>query len=611
MMAVAAVLAIGLAAAGLAHYLFSAPAVDRDIASQIRRTTGLAVTIGGETRLRLLPQPHIEIQSVKFSDRAATVRIAAPSLTAYLRILPLLVGRIEVGSVTLYHPDIAIAIDRKPAIAESTIGQAAGVAPGGAGALGKTTLLGLIDIVDGRVRLERQTQPGFSFDRVNLSVDWPSVDASADLNGQIAWRGAALSVQAWFAQPIELFRGGQSASILRLQSNIVTLATSGRLSTLPRFQYDGRIFASTPSLRKLIELAGYSFARHGQFADLDLRSDVQAHADGATLTNVNLSLDGNDYEGDLAVENDQGMPQISGTLAGNLIDVTPFLVGVPKPNGAGGVWGRQTLDLADLTFADLDLRVSASRLRLNDMEVDDAALSLVTKPGLIDLALAEATANQGIIKGRVSLAAAKDHSLAFHLDGSGTNIDLRPVVIGHTGNRPFAGTMDASLAVESTGSNFDLLMQGLTGRAQIAVANGTLENIDLIATAQQAVSARPGAKIAIVGGTTAFDQLNLDLRLAKGIASIEQGKVNGPDFHLGLSGSANLANRKLDVSALGDTVAPGDRRRIQSTPIRFNLAGPWEDVHIVQGRPDLHLRPIPPQIDSLPDSPMTFAPTAQ
>jgi AsmA protein len=171
--------------------------------------------------------------------------------------------------------------------------------------------------------------------------------------------------------------------------------------------------------------------------------------------------------------------------------------------------------------------------------------------------------------------------------------------------------MNASLAVDSTGVNFDLLMQGLTGRAQIAVVGGSLENIDLIATAQQAISTRPGTKITIVRGTTAFDQLNLDLHLAKGIAEIDQGQLRGPDIHLGLSGSADLGNRRVELSALGNTVAPGDRRRIQSTPIRFNLTGPWDDAHMVQARPDLRLRPIPPQIDPLPNSPMTFSPTSQ
>ena len=98
-----------------------------------------------------------------------------------------------------------------------------------------------------------------------------------------------------------------------------------------------------------------------------------------------MSLDGNDYEGNFAVESENGLPRFSGTLASDLLDVTPFLPGLPEPSGAEALWNHQALDLSDLGFADLDLRISASRLRLYEMEVDNAALSLVTKPGLIDL----------------------------------------------------------------------------------------------------------------------------------------------------------------------------------------------------------------------------------
>jgi AsmA protein len=606
-LALAVLLVVGSAAASVEHWLFSADVLNNDVVLQIRRTTGFATTIDGPTRLRLFPQPRIKIQNVRFSDTSGAVRIEVPSVTAYLRILPLLIGRVEIGRASLDQPDITIALDRQPATSESLIGQAAAAkftSPEQAAA--GATLLGLIDIVDGRAHLKtRQSGTGVAFDDINMSVDWPSIDASLAVDGQMAFRGEPFGLQAWISQPIELMRGDQSAATLRLKSDLLDISTSGLVSAVPRLQFSGHLSATAASLRKLVELAGYSFARHGTFADLDFRCDVDLGADNATLTNLHLSLDGNDYDGNLAVEDDNGMPRFSGTLASNLLDVTPFLAGLPKPSGTDGLWNHETLDLADLGFADLDLRVSASRLRLYDMEIDDAALSLMTKPGFIDLALAEATANQGTVRGRISLAT-KDRNLELHVNGSGKDIDMAPMAFGSDGRHPLAGSLDASLALESTGADFDLLMQGLAGRADIVVTGGAITGIDLAASLQRAGAKVAGLRIDVAEGTTAFDSLNFGLRIVNGVADIEQGQMSAPSMQLKFAGNADVGHRMLDLTALAETTAESDKQRIESTQLWFGLKGPWDNLHLSQVQPDPRLSQPQQRSGALPDAAISY-----
>jgi AsmA protein len=411
--------------------------------------------------------------------------------------------------------------------------------------------------------------------------------------------GTPISIEAWLSQPIELLRGGQSATILRLRSDVLALSTSGRVSAARRVQYIGRISADAASLRKLAEVAGYSFPRRGTFADFDLRSDLDFETDSAALTNLHMSLDGNDYEGNLAVEEENGLPRFSATLASDLLDVTPFLTGAPRPKGTNVLWNQQTPDLSDLRFADVDLRISASRLRLYDMQIEDAALSLMTKPGLIDLALAEATANHGTVKGRVSLAA-NGRNLDLQVIGSGKDVDIEPMALGLDGKRPLSGSLNASLALESAGADLGHLIQGLGGRAEISVTNGELKGIDLATTLQQADAKSPGDPIKRADGTTAFDRLSLGLHLANGIAQIEQGQFSAAGTQLNFAGTADLAQRQLDLSALGQTTASGNRRTV-STPLRLRLKGSWNDLHFFQGEPDLRLPPAPQNAGDLPD----------
>ena len=109
----------------------------------------------------------------------------------------------------------------------------------------------------------------------------------------------------------------------------MTLWSSGRFAGGTRLQYNGSISATAPSLRKLAETIGYSFSKHGTFANLDISCDVDFANGDAAFTNLALHLDGNDYEGNLEIRDIAHTPHFSGTLASDFLDVTPFLIGQP------------------------------------------------------------------------------------------------------------------------------------------------------------------------------------------------------------------------------------------------------------------------------------------
>lgn len=599
---VAALLAIGVAAAGAAHVIYSADTLNKDVAAQIRRTTGFATRVDGSTRFYLFPQPRIEIENVSIFDPAGAVRIEAGAFTAYVRLLPLLVGRIEIGHAALYRPDMFVALDRKPMVPQGAVGKFA--QSGGSSQDTSAMLLGRIDIVDGRLRIETRPTQATDIDTINMSVDWPSAYASAALSGELTLHGVPLGVEAWLSQPIELLRGGQSATTLRVRSDVLTLSTSGQISVTPRLQYIGPVSADAASLRKLAAIAGYSFPRHGTFGNFDLRGDLDFESDSAALTNLHISLDGNDYEGNLAVEKDNGLPRFSGTLASDLLDITPFLAGTPEPSGS--TWNHEAPDLSDLRFVDLDLRISASRLRLYDMEVADAALSLMTKPGLIDLALAEASSNRGTLMGRVSLAA-KDKTLEFHVIGSGKDIDISPMDLAFDGRHPLSGSLNASVVLDSTGTDLGHLFQGLAGRAEIVVADGAIKGVDLPATLLQPGHNAGDAPIKPMDGTTAFDRLSFGLELSNGVAKIEQGQVSAPNMQLNFAGSADVRQRTIDLAALGQAISSVSRR-VTSTPLSLRVRGKLGSLQLFQGEPGLRLPVAPQQSHDLPDDATSYAP---
>lgn len=592
-------LLLGAAVAAVAtSFLLTAAVLNSDLAAQIRRTTGFSTEIGGPARFSLLPQPHIDIDKISFANPKAALRIDVPNFTGYLRLVPLLAGRVEVGHAVLYQPKMLIDLDVPALSPESTIGQAAETKSASPqAAVIDRAQLAVVDLVGGTARLHRRGAADLFFDDIDITADWRSLEASATLTGQFSFGQVPMQLKAWLGQPVELLRGGSSAVTLQLDSEMLKLVTTGEVTTAAHFQYHGNLSASTPSLRGLGKLAGFTVGKTGRFGEFDLHCDANVNAPIATLANVRLHLDDNDYEGSLAVETDDKMLQLSGTLATNRLDLAPFLDGLPRPADRSGHWNDAPIELSDLGFTNLDLRLSASRLRLNDIEVKDAAVSLLTRPGFIDLALGEASANGGMLKGRLTLSGAGPLDLRASAVGDG--IDLEPMWPSSPTGHPLSGTLSGEIMVESKGASFAALMHGFSGHAQIAVANGQLVGVDLVDALRgntHGLFPRQG----VDNRVTPFDHAKFSAQIAQGMAHVGDGEIAAENLAIRFGGTADIGARLLDIWAKAEAQAPsGQPADTAPAAISMTLKGPWDDLHAAVDRASLNgANPVPQPADA-------------
>ena len=95
---------------------------------------------------------------------------------------------------------------------------------------------------------------------------------------------------------------------------------------------------------------------------------------------------------------------MSGTLAADSLSLRPFIANRAPALAHDGQWSRDAFDLDWENFADVDLRVSAARLSLPGGELEDAAFSVLNQKDRLEIALIEAKAYSGDLKGRASFA---------------------------------------------------------------------------------------------------------------------------------------------------------------------------------------------------------------
>jgi AsmA protein len=566
-------------AAATAPWAFSNAALRAEIASQIRHMTGLATLSQGRAVFVVLPQPHVSIDDVSFTDPSGALRINARYLKGYVRLASLFAGRIEIASATLGQPDMRLDLHGRPMPPDSVIGRAADALPATAeAASADEARLGIVTLVDGRARLLRkQLSPDVTIDAINVTLDWRKPGAAAILTGQAKISGETAAIAAWIASPAGLLRGQQSPLSLKIDAPSLSLSADGGLASMPEWQFSGNIYAATPSVRAILERAGYRIPLPGPFGDFEASCDATVSARSAVLSGLHLKFDGNEFEGTLAFQARDPTPVLSGTLATNRLSLQAFLSGVPSAAGHDGQWNRDPFELSELGSADFDLRISAAHMLFSHFEIEDAAFSVMRNSSRLELALAGAKAYQGTIKGRVTFDMGAN-GVGMQAAGAISGADLAALSFDAFGWPEFYGSVTGTANLASTGASMSELMRNLDGAAQIDVAQGQLGGIDL-ESALHRIDKSPLALLAdIHRGRTAFDHASLSLRFAKGVASIEEGKLENPSLWLGFGGSVDFGERGLDLHAVAKPAAGAAASGKDDSDFRFDIVGSWDDL---------------------------------
>ena len=169
------------------------------IVSQVKTATGRDLVIDGPISLSLLPTPTVSVTGVKFFNAAGSKNanmVEVKSVTVQPSLLPLLVGRIEVGEVTLVEPKIVLEINAEgkpnwefaPSVAEAKPAAAKPSSP-------RPLSLGRLTIDNGTL-IFSDSKAGLSVvgEKANFSASVGSIDGPYTLAGGATVNGAPLKL---------------------------------------------------------------------------------------------------------------------------------------------------------------------------------------------------------------------------------------------------------------------------------------------------------------------------------------------------------------------------------------------------------------------------------
>ncbi len=547
--AILAVIAVGLAGlAALAVPLVVSPdLIKQRIAERISAATGRDVTLAGEASLSIYPHLAVTIDGLTIANPKGMSDdpfVVADKVTARLRLLPLLIGRMELDAFELVQPRVHLITE---ADGRANWAMARTDAGNGGPAIADLAL-GRLQIDNGTVVYDDLAGKRHEeLTAVDLGLTWASAASAANGNGKLQWRGETIEFNGSVASPLDLFAGKGSSLRFAIASTPLRLSFNGKALGLDGADFEGDASVSTPSLRKVVSWLGTPLGNGSILGPASIEGQLSWHGSGLSFSKAAFSLDGNDARGAVSIDFGGARPAIQGTIAADKLDLSPYFEAARADVSAAGPWPFAATRLPIANLADCDLRLSVSEVLIGGVRLTAFGATGTIKDGAVSVNIGEAKAYGGNL-GAIIGAQMAGNRLITHvkatIDGALAQAPLKELLDIDT----VSGKANASIDIDGGGATWGELVHSLVGGASITIADGTLGGIDMKEIAARMTD--PLAEPMPPGnGSAPFSRLAGKLAIANSVLSTSDLTVAGQDYAVALNGRGSLITGSVEANA--------------------------------------------------------------
>ncbi len=570
--AVAAMVAVAFVTLIALSFLMPAAAVRDAVAKQIQTVTGLNPVLRGDFKVSLFPSGTVSFHNVLLGDdRTGTPAVMADELIARLRYFPLLAGRIEIADVTLVRPTITVTFRADGQ--SNWSGLMATLAHALAPDPNRTASFSEIGINDGTIVVHDEAKNIIErLENVEFQLAWPSISRSFGANGHFDWHGETVEGSLTLSDFLAALSGDHSGVKIRFAGAPLKLAFDGAMSSQPTLKAEGMLSVDAPSLRDALLWTGKSKVPFGGFGRFALRAQSTVGDGVISLSNVNVELDGNAAEGALTLSSgDFGMVQ--GTLAADTLDLTPYVSGVRLLAANKRNWDQLPISLDGIGDLNLDLRLSAARIKIAQAQLGRTAVAANMRGGKLDITIGEAQAFGGVLKGSIGLASTIE-GIEATSRVQFSDVDLESCLGQVFGVQKLAGRGNLTLNIDGSGGSVFAVTNTLNGTASLNAHAGALIGINVEQLLRRLERRPLSGNGDFRSGRTPFDELVVNLKIDQGTVSVDDMHIDGPTVRLAVAGQASVPTRDLDLKGTATLVSTSTDSQFE---LPFIVQGRWDD----------------------------------
>lgn len=587
-------------------FALSTHAVKQAISSRISDLTGYAVTLNGEADIQVFPFLNVSFSAVSVRDRSTFTSeplISMDRLDVSLNFVALLRGEIDAKQFTFYRPHLRLsltdaqptpltALGSHPLFTEilQEIGQSKQLDLEAIVLIGGDVLVDRDEIVTSPSQPSRSASPPIASDHVtdiNAALSISGSKNALTLSGSLKWNNEAVRYQINASDLYGFSNGDVTGLGAKLSSDIFELSFEGQALSKADLLLSGELSAKTTSAGYMANWLGLSSGRNTLLGPFTLKGALSGTLQRFSMSDVSLAIDGNTGDGALNFAFGDANPVVTGTIAFESLDVSPYLYALGQPAVANQHW--TTIRLSEPAWASLstDIRFSASEVTYQDMQLGDLAAALRIHDRIIELDIVSLSLMDGQISGAVSTSFAGKPvtRLTMRLTDLSSE-ELSQALF----DRPvFTGRFSAETNLEANGRFLGDQIRALSGSLTLEIKGGVLNDFDLTALDDALKAGDLPKPDAYLDDNTPVDSLEARVSFADGFARLEEILLRSKKktvtlagesdlITLGLSGKGIIRDHIDETKETNGTEADGDE------PRPFSVTGRWDHPIIT---PDL------------------------
>lgn len=297
---------------------------------------------------------------------------------------------------------------------------------------------------------------------------------------------------------------------------------------------------------------------------IDLSAVVKKDGDVVSFNNIKAKILGSTMDGSLRYDGSSSKAGLSGQLKFGSLSLQSSNAsskgagGSSKSSSKSGKWSDAPMDNGWLHAMNADFDISADRLIYETWDMSKPSLKVSMQNGALNIKDLRA----GMFSGQIALqskvsSSAPTAPLSVAASSTISNVNIGQLAKALSGSNKLDGDGVVSLRMDlsGNGSSQKALVNTLAGSAVLDGKNVALKGFNLSGLASALLeSNKPLARVqqlvngASSGGETAFDTIEGDYTISKGIVTINSMKLDGPEALIVSTGSANLPLWSIDTT---------------------------------------------------------------
>lgn len=402
---------------------------------------------------------------------------------------------------------------------------------------------------------------------------------SVVMRGNGSLRGQNVSFDLSTAAVIDKKNASRVPLKLRLKSPLLEIAFDGRIGASDALHMQGRIELSMGNVRQTARWLGAPWPPGSGLQDVSVTGEFDWQGQALSFDRATFKMDGNQAAGTLALSFAGPRPALTGTLALQSLDLTPYVPENTDDQISSLLeWARSNegrLSAPMGKYLDADIRVSAAQMLVGGVEFGRFAASLSLKQSRLLADIAEIGFDSGRASGQLSADFSGDQP-QFALRGRLEEMDASRASTAILGYSAVQGLSTITVDVAAAGDSTSELLNDVRGKITLSLQESGKLGIDVKSLLAAAQKGNVEGWETATSGQTSVDDLEAKLRVDKGIVASELVEATAGDSLLRAIGTISLRSRQMDLRVLLDAVPEAAKSDVPGDVLVFRgpLAAP-------------------------------------